>query len=66
MDLLDLLVWMRCYEIWFRSSVGSNGYRRTVGLDDLVGPFRPCDSMTFSVTWDMLEAIPEDKINSFM
>lgn len=45
MDLLDLLVWMRCYEIWFRSSVGSNGYMGTVGLDDLVGPFRPWDSM---------------------
>jgi len=24
---------------------GSNGSRRTVGLDDLVGPFQPCDSM---------------------
>lgn len=45
---------------------GCKGNGRTVGLDDLVGPFRPCDSMTFSVTWDMLEAIPEDKINSFM
>jgi len=36
---------MRCYEIWFGSFVGSNGYRRLVGLDDLVGPFHPCDSM---------------------
>ena len=27
------------YEIWFSSLVGSNGDRRTVGLDDLVGPF---------------------------
>jgi len=24
---------------------GSNGDGRTVGLDDLVGPFQPCDSM---------------------
>ena len=24
---------------------GSNGSGRTVGLDDLVGPFQPCDSM---------------------
>ena len=24
---------------------GSNGDGRTVGLGDLVGPFRPCDSM---------------------
>ena len=23
---------------------GSNGNGRTVGLDDLVGPFQPCDS----------------------
>ena len=35
---------MRCYRIWFSSFVGSNGDRRTVGLDDLVGPFQPCDS----------------------
>ena len=24
---------------------GSKGNGRTVGLDDLVGPFQPCDSM---------------------
>ena len=24
---------------------GSNGDRRTVGLDDLLGPFQPCDTM---------------------
>ena len=24
---------------------GSNGSGRTVGLDNLVGPFQPCDSM---------------------
>jgi len=24
----------------------SNGHGRMVGLDDLVGPFQPCDSMT--------------------
>jgi len=24
---------------------GSKGHGRTVGLDDLVGPFQPCDSM---------------------
>jgi len=35
---------VRCYEICFSSLVGSNG-DRTVGLDDLVGPFLPCDSM---------------------
>jgi len=35
---------MRCYEIWVSSLVGSNDDRRTVGLDDLVGPFQPCDS----------------------
>ena len=27
---------------------GSNGNGRTVGLDDLVGPFQPCDSV---ITW---------------
>ena len=27
------------------SFMDSNGDRRTVGLDDLVGPFQPCDSM---------------------
>jgi len=32
---------MRCYEIWFSSLVGSNGDRRMVGLDDLVGLFQP-------------------------
>ena len=36
---------MKCYEIWFSSLVDSNGDRRMVGLDDLVGPFQPCDSM---------------------
>ena len=36
---------MRSYEIWFSSLVGSNGDRKTVGVDDLVGPFQPCDSM---------------------
>ena len=36
---------MRCYEIWLSSLVGSNGNRRKVGLDDLVDPFQPCDSM---------------------
>ena len=36
---------MMCYEIWFSSLAGSNGDRRMVGLDDLVGPFQPCDSM---------------------
>jgi len=35
---------MRRYEIWL-SLVGSNGDGRTVGLDDLVGSFQPCDSM---------------------
>jgi len=35
---------MRSYEIWF-SSCGRNGDGRTVGLDDLVGPFQLCDSM---------------------
>jgi len=35
---------MRCYEIWFSSLVGS-GDRQKVGLDGLVGPFQPCDSM---------------------
>jgi len=28
-------IWLRCYEIWFSSLVGSNGDRRTVGLHDL-------------------------------
>jgi len=36
---------MRSYEIWFSSVVGSNGDGRTVGLDDLAGPFQPCDSI---------------------
>ena len=40
---------MRCYEIWFSSLVGSNHDRRMVGLDDLVGPFQPCDSMLITV-----------------
>jgi len=35
---------MRSYEIWF-SSCGSSGSGRTTGLDDLVGPLQPCDSM---------------------
>jgi len=29
--------------MWFSSLVGSNGDRMTVGVDDLVGPFQPCD-----------------------
>jgi len=28
--------------------IGSNGNRRMVGLDDLVGPFQPCVSMILS------------------
>ena len=32
---------MRCGLV----ACGSNGNGRTVGLDDLVGPFQPCDSM---------------------
>ena len=28
---------------------GSNGKGRTVGLDDLVGPFQPCDSMIHGI-----------------
>lgn len=36
---------IKCCEIQFSSLVGSNADRRTVGLDDLVGPFQPCDSM---------------------
>ena len=35
---------MRCYKIWLSSLVGSDGDRRTVRLDNLVGPFQPCDS----------------------
>lgn len=35
---------MRCYKIRFRSLGGSNGDSRTVGLDDLIGPFQPWDS----------------------
>ena len=35
---------MRSYKICF-SACGSNGNGRTVGLDDLVGLFQPCDSM---------------------
>ncbi len=35
---------MRSYRIWF-SSCGSNGSEKTVGLDDLIGPIQPCDSM---------------------
>jgi len=31
--------------MWFSSLVGSNGDGRTVGLDDPVGPFQPCDSV---------------------
>ena len=30
---------------------GSNGNGRMVGLDDLVGPFQPCDSM---ILWFLL------------
>jgi len=33
---------------------GSNGNGRMVGLDDLVGPFQPCDSMTQTLS-EMLE-----------
>ena len=35
---------MRSCEIWFRAC-GSSGDGRAVGLDDLAGPFQPCDSM---------------------
>ena len=31
---------------------GSNGNGRTVGLDDLVGPFQPCDS---TILWNTYE-----------
>jgi len=34
---------MRSYEI--RLTCSSNGDGRMVGLDDLIGPFQPCDSM---------------------
>ena len=37
-------IWMRFYEVWFSSLVGSNGDRRMVRLDDLVGPLQPCGS----------------------
>ena len=40
-------IWMRSYEIWF----SSNGNGRTVGLDDLVGPFQPCDSQVTIWPW---------------
>ena len=40
---------MRCYKTWFSGLVGSNGDRRTVGLDDPVGPFQPCDSMIYDL-----------------
>ena len=36
---------MRSYERWF-GAYGSNGDGRAVGIDGLVGPFQPCDSMT--------------------
>ena len=29
---------------------GSNGNGKTVGLDGLVGPFQPCDSMILLIT----------------
>ena len=29
----------------FKKASGSNGNGRTVGLDDLVDPFQPCESM---------------------
>ena len=37
----------RNLEIWKRGlgACGSNGNGRTVGLDDLVGPFQPYDAM---------------------
>ena len=41
---------MRSYGIWFSSLVGSNGDRRMVGLDHLVGPFQPYDSMIQQAT----------------
>jgi len=40
-------VWMR-NSLWMRYGLvacGSKGNGRTVGLDDLVGPFQPCDSI---------------------
>jgi len=57
---------MRCYEIWFSSLVGSNHDRRMVGLDDLVGPFQPCDSViinetVFSVLEILFLVIPVQK-----
>ena len=36
---------MRSYKIRFSSLVGSNGDRRMIGLDDLIGPFQPYDSV---------------------
>ena len=36
---------MRSYKIWFSSLVGSNGDRRMIGLDDLIGPFQLYDSV---------------------
>ena len=41
-----LTVFKRCLdeELQGISSCGSNGDGRTVGLDDLIDPFQPCDS----------------------
>jgi len=50
---------MRCYELWSSCLVDGNGERRTVGLDDLVGPFQPCDSMIPRGTATVLSHVPE-------
>ena len=37
---------------------GSSGSGRTVGLDDLVGSFQPCDSMIVNREQQVLRALP--------
>lgn len=35
---------MKSYEVWF-NSCGNDGDGRMAEIDDLVGPFQPCDSV---------------------
>jgi len=42
---------------------GTNGNGRTVGLDDLVGPFQPCDSMILFI-YNNIQISENSSLNS--
>ena len=53
---------MRSYEIWF-IVCGSSCSGRTIGLDDLVGPFQPCDSMILFI-YNNIQISENSSLNS--